>query len=206
MQERRRLILKTGAFLGASYLLSGNLPVLAYAQEAPFPWTREEVLFGPEAGFEKARTGVPLLVWADPSLANFNLVRSIHPWNKMALNMGRGHLFQPTVDESEADVKFIPGSTTKVVPSPDYIHPYKNSLVFSVPYLTTEMAIHELGHTLGLVDFVKKITNISGYVNPARCDDPDKQYHGVMSYCDIYQTRFWFGRDDQRLLSMALEI
>lgn len=203
-QISRRVVLKMAGALGAGLMLPGNLWVPARAQqEAPFPWTREEVLFGPEAGFEKAQSGVPLSVWADSSLIHFNLEDSIYPWNKVAASLGRDKLFRATTDLSEADIKFVPSNRTMVVPYPDYIHPYSNCSIFSNPNIYTAMAVHELGHTLGFVDFVRATTNIASYVNPARCDIAGKPYSGVMAYCDTYRNDRWFQNDDKMLLRLA---
>lgn len=199
MRERRRLLKMAGVF-GAQLFLTWNFGITTRAQEAIFPWTRGEVLFGLQAGFEKARLGIPLLVWADPSLNHFNLDDSIYPWNKMAAILGRNNLFYPATDISEADIKFVPGSKTFTKPEPDYTGPFQSCLIFCVPHLSTGMATHELGHTLGFVDFVLKTTNIAGHINPARCDKSDKPYSGVMSYCDINRRERWFGKDDHMLL------
>lgn len=202
MRERRRLLKMAGVF-GAQFFLNCNFGIPAYTQETIFPWTREEVLFGLQAGFEKTRLGIPLLVWADPSLKNFNIDDSIYPWNKMAAILGRNNLFYTAKDISGADIKFVPGSNTFTKPEPNYAGPFQSCLVFCVPHLSTRMATHELGHTLGFVDFVLKTTNIESYINPARCDISDKPYSGVMSYCDINRREKWFGKDDRMLLKIA---
>lgn len=199
VEQKRRNLLKIAAY-SIPFLLLGNAET---TQAQAFPWTREEVLFGPDAGFVKSHQGTPLLVWADSVLTHFNLEDAISPWNTMALGMGRNSLFQTTQDTDEADVLFIPDSKTKVVPYPNYTHPFSSCIIYSSPYIYTTMAMHELGHALGFVDFVRATTNIAGYVNPARCDMPNKPYSGVMAYCDTYRRNRWFGDDDRMLLRLV---
>jgi hypothetical protein len=64
--------------------------------------------------------------------------------------------------------------------------------------------MHELGHCLGFVDFVRSTTNTTGFINPQRCDDPSKPYEGLMSYCArSRQPSNGFFEDDRKLLILA---
>ena len=203
----RRDFLKTAGALGIALLVPGNSGMATHAQEVPFPWTRGEILFGPDSGFPQTRKGVPVSVWADPSLVKLNLEDAIYPWNNMAAILGRGNLLKVTLDEKDAQIKFIPGSRTKTVSFPAYTQPFSGCLVYSVSYMSTKMGKHELGHALlGLVDFLGRSVYTEEYVNPARCNNPDKPYSGVMASCDISKEERWFGSDDQRLLIMTLLI
>lgn len=200
--SRRDFLKMAGAF-GAGLMLPGNSVIATYAEDAAFPWTREEVLFGPKAGFEKARSGDALSVWKDPGLRHVNSNGAIDPWNKLALSLGRGNFFVVAAESVKADIKVEPGLRNMIIPSPNYVDPYISCQIYIVPYGSTDILTHELGHAFGLVDFVRANTNIREHINPARCDNPNKPYRGVMAYCNIYQTGFWFGMDDQMLLRLA---
>lgn len=57
-------------------------------------------------------------------------------------------------------------------------------------------ATHELGHTLGLADYIYDGQSATGYLNPGRC--PSGGYEGIMSYC--YPYRHAFSPDDYNTL------
>lgn len=200
--ERRKL-LQFGLTAGVRLFMLGGVNSIASAESTDFPWTKEEVLFGPNAGFEKARLGEALSIWKDPTLGYVDLEQAISPWNKLALSLGREIFFKAAPDASIADIKVGPGSKNMTVPSPNYLDPYKSCKIFLVPYAETKVLIHEFGHALGLVDFVQRRTNIEQFINPARCDNSEKPYFGVMSYCDIKNSAKWFGKDDSSLLRVA---
>src|SRR3989344_4559416 len=101
----RRDFLKTIGALGIGLMLPGNSGIAAHAQEAPFPWTRNEVLFWPDSGFPQTRQGIPASVWVDPSLVKLNLEDAIHPWNNMAATLGRDNLLQVVLDKKDAQIK-----------------------------------------------------------------------------------------------------
>ncbi|HSX19448.1 MAG TPA: hypothetical protein VLE91_04965 [Candidatus Saccharimonadales bacterium] len=169
-------------------------------EQIPFNWQRNEVLFGPNAGFEKATNGQSLSVYVTPGLA-IDLKATIAPWNKLA----GWDLFIPSDDVSGADISFVPNNTTRVQPAPDFKASYSGCKININPkdYKLTMEAQHEIGHCLGLVDFVTTGTDTKNYVNPQKCDDPSKLYLGVMSYCSWEDSRFWFGAHDRKLLELC---
>lgn len=197
--ERREFLRKTfGLFIAA------NLPL---ADLAPFPWKREEVLFGPNAGFAEARLGQSIGIWADPQLYRLDLAEAIKPWNKAARQLNRNDLFHLEYDPEKIKVYFLPNSAnsrTYVKAFPSYTDPYEYCIAYSQLDIPTYFAVHELGHTLGLVDFVTRNTDINAipHVNPQKCYLPEKPIKSVMSACETDQ-RSWFGDDDKNLLRVA---
>lgn len=165
----------------------------------PLNWRRDEVLFGPGAGFDKARRGQSLTVWVDPAIG-VKAEEIIGPWN----NLARWNLF--TVGSSgNADISFVVSDSTWVKPRPDYTVNYTSCTVYTNPSdynLGLELR-HEIGHCLGLVDFLPKNYPTAGYVNPKRCDDSNKLYFGVMSYCTWMDLEVWFGYHDRRILEIT---
>ena len=201
MGIERREFLKQGFGL----FIAVNLP---QSNTLPFPWKREEILFGLNAGFEEARQGESIGVWADPELYNLDLSEAIKPWNTMAHQLGRDNLFHLEYDPEKILIYFLLNqinSRTYVKPSPSYINPYECCEVLCQPDIRTYAAKHELGHTLGLVDFVVVNTDINRFphVNPQKCYLQNKPIKSVMSYCDLSNEKNWFGEDDKNLLKVA---
>ena len=157
-------------------------------------------LFGPEAGWDKARGGPEAVrVWADPSL-KVRIRHVIGPWNRLA---GR-RLFRAVPAAGRADVVFRPARTTWVQCLPSYEESYDRCIIWSATSFTSTLR-HELGHTLGLADHIQVIFAEAPYINPRLCDAPSlpefSLYEGVMSYCawdDGF--RGWFGATDLKML------
>ncbi|OAI41142.1 hypothetical protein AYO38_04470 [bacterium SCGC AG-212-C10] len=53
-------------------------------------------------------------------------------------------------------------------------------------------AAHELGHVLGLRDWIQSSVSTKGYMNPGSCPS---SYRGIMSYCSP-RTEWWGDGDD----------
>ena len=196
--ERREFFKKAGAFLFAIQEIVSSLP-------DSFPWTREEILFGPNAGFEEARAGIPLGIWANPALTRIDLPQIILPWNVMANRLGRSDLFYSEEDPDQARIHFMPDIRNHMIADPDYISPYKLATVYLINYNNPTVGSHELGHTLGFVDFISKGSSKDQKVNPQICDSKGKQIRTIMtySYCDWQVQPDWFGEDDENLLRVA---
>lgn len=202
----RREFLKN--FLAATALLTLYPKVLldVIDQESPpFPWKREEILFGPQAGFKQARAQIPLAVYVNPSIPPEIVEVGITAWNTLAREIGRNDLFYIEDSPSKAKIAVVPGSGFHVTAYPDYTSPYEkchielnidllNIFTQEVPRVVT----HELGHTLGLVDFVFGGSSLEGLVNPQRCDLPDKPIRSIMA-----ANSRWFGDDDPKMLQLA---
>ena len=178
---------------GLGFFIAVNLPQF---NPSPFPWKREEILFGPNAGFEEARLGGSIGVWADLELYNLDLAEAIKPWNVMVHQLGRDNLFHLEYDSAKIMVYFLPNqinSKTYVKPSPSYTNPYEYCEVLCQLDIRTYTAKHELGHTLGLVDFVVRNTDTNAFphVNPQKCYIQDKPIKSIMSYCDLSNKNCW---------------
>lgn len=123
----------------------------------------------------------------------------------MAHQLGRYNLFHLEYDPEKILIYFLPNPAngrTYVKPFPFYTSPYEYCLAYGPIDVNTLSAVHELGHTLGLVDFIKN-SDIQRYVNPQKCYIQNKPIKSVMSYCDIGSPNNWFGDDDKNLLRIA---
>lgn len=172
----------------------------------PFLWTKSEILFGPEAGFEKARRGQSITVWIDMAISSLKVADIIEPWNHLA----GWSLFVPASGPN-ADVNFAPSNRTWVRPNPSEGVNYTDCTVYwnaTEPILNsfnaTQVAQHEIGHCLGFVDFVGGAVNTFDYVNPQRCDAPSpKFYFGIMGLGYCYGPEYAFSSHDRKLLELA---
>lgn len=202
----RREFLKGLAATAAAISLYPNLLLRMVDQESEqFLWTREEILFGPQAGFEQARAQIPLAVYLNPGIPLTMIENGIKAWNGLAHELGRGDLFRIENDSSKAEIVVIPSRRIWVTAYPDYQSPFEwchielhiellNSVTADIPRLVA----HEFGHTLGFVDFAFATTNLEGLVNPQRCDLPDKPIRSIMA-----ANSRWFGEHDPKMLQLA---
>ena len=178
--------------------------------DTPINWTREEVLFWPNAGFEKARngeTGETLTVWVDPVL-DLDADKIIAPWNGAA----GWNLFSVASEDTSADIQFVEGDITKAIAQSDNNGNFTKCVVFYNPnrlWLHVEERIetaqHELGHCLGFVDFITEAHYEGNHVNPNRCDIPGREYSGIMAYCGWrdFDKKLRFGDAEEELLRIA---
>ena len=177
----------------------------AFAEPTPFLWGKEEILFGPEAGFEEARAGIPLGIFASSSIESKEIIGGILGWNALAKELGRQDLFSITYNELEARIIVDPSIRNRVTAYPDYKGPFEKCVmelnIDVLRILSAEMprvVAHELGHTLGFVDFIFKTTDLTRLVNPQRCDIPDKPILSIMA-----ENSRWFGEHDSIMLQLA---
>lgn len=185
--ERRDFLKLTGIF-GCLYLsdpktLFAEMAAVQTSQ-APFLWTREEILFGPAAGFEEARARIPLGVYSESGIQPAVVAAGIVPWNNLARELRRSDLFYIEKDATMAKIVVTPSIRNRVTAFPDYVSPYTRCVVElheNIQLQSPQTVTHELGHTLGFVDFVFAITDISRLVNPQRCDLPDKPIRSAMA-------------------------
>ncbi|MDO8486984.1 MAG: hypothetical protein Q7S45_01670 [Candidatus Curtissbacteria bacterium] len=173
-------------------------------QEYQFPWSRDEILFGPNAGFIEAKKGIPLGVYAASGIRPDLVNLSMAPWNNLANSMGRTDLFY--FEENPSRAKIIIGQSTKdysyTVANPDFKSPYLRCDIYLVNQWIGVIT-HELGHTLGFVDFIYKDTDPRDYFNPKRCDLPDKPIHSIMAQNFIVTPTVLIGPDDGIMLRLA---
>lgn len=122
---------------------------------------------------------------------------AIGEWNAAGdATVGAGRLrFVEMGQAYEADVYIIPSTTGRTwVDMPC-------GRIESVVHVGSDVdlyawATHELGHTLGLADYIYDGQSATGYLNPGRC--PSGGYEGIMSYC--YPYRHTFSADDYNTL------
>ena len=179
--------------------------VLILQKPQSFLWTREEILFGPQAGFKQAREYTPLAVFVQPGIPPEIIENGINAWNGLAHELRRGNLFRIGGDSSKAEIVVIPSRKNRVTAYPDYQSSFEwchielhiellNIVTAEIP----RVVAHELGHTLGFVDFVFGTSSLEGLVNPQRCDLPDKPIRSIMA-----ANSRWFGEDDPKMLQLA---
>lgn len=159
--------------------------------------------FGPQAGWEKARSeeGRSVLVWAYPPLG-VSLGAVIGPWNRLS----GWKLFRVVRSADRADVLILPGRRTVAVCAPSYADPYAICVLWAATSSSKTLQ-HELGHALGLADHIPAAVQGRGdHVRPAVCDEPvhprHSPYVGVMSYC-AWEGTAWFGAGDATMLLRA---
>lgn len=122
---------------------------------------------------------------------------AMNEWNAAgAATVGSARLRFVEVGQTyEADVYILPSPTGRTwVDTPC-------GRIESVVYAGTDVdlyawATHELGHTLGLADYIHDGQSPAGYISPGYC--PSGDYECVMSYC--YPYRHTFSADDYNTL------
>lgn len=201
------------------------LPLVSFDQRASvalptpenFQWTRSEILFGSNAGFQKLREGEMVAIYVPPELLTSVTEDAIYPWNKLGIEL-RGKPYAAfTSDLPTADIHFLPTNETWVEPvnrlgKTDHYEPFYKVTIHAAADINNQIASHELGHAIcGFVDFldpveynayINKTTN-RGYINPQNGSDPNKPYIGVMNYMDWTHPELWFGKDDRSLLELG---
>ncbi len=207
-QLERREFLKGLTAVSAALTIYPNDLFEAIMQEADaFLWTREEILFAPRAGFEQARAGQPLGIYLHDGVPATIIEPGMTPWNNLARECGRNDLFYIENNPSDASIEVTPGIRFWVRAYPDYVRPFERCVVelnveilraFTPPSYGHRYVAHELGHTLGFVDFVFARTSTQGLVNPQRCDLSDKPIRSIMA-----ENSRWFGEDDPKMLKLA---
>ena len=153
--------------------------------------------YSSSAGFAKARVRPRRSITVQADFAAAKLTPLLSRWNTAA----GWRLFVPVA--RGGDVRFVRGRGTYVQGLPSKTAAFTSCVIYYTGY-DKQTLTHEMGHCLGLADSVRWQPNMSRWVNPSQCDRPDKPrysaYRGVMSYCDWYDERTWFGPADRALL------
>lgn len=176
-----------------------------------YPWTKNELLFGPNAGFQQLiKDGGTIKIYIPPVLT---LVTpdSYAGWNRLGMELIGRPYFESIDDPSLANINLIPSDTTWVNPVGGYNTPFNKVIIYAnITNLTdvfnNHKAAHEYGHGLGVVDILGKneyANHVNGtggrkYVNPYF--DKDGKYSGIMDYEDSMNPDVWYGRDDKNVL------
>lgn len=150
-----------------------------------FPWTRSEILFSEDAGFEELRKGESIGVWIDPSLTELEMEEVIGRWNKLGAQNGRENPFFISSSKEDAKIRFTDSDKTWVEPTPSFVKPFETSIVhMESSGLGSRVAGHELGHAgFGFVDFIGPDIDRKGYVNPQENYNPEKPINNsIMNY------------------------
>lgn len=188
-----------------------------------FPWKKDEILMGPDAGFTQARNGEPIKVYIDPRVRKLISNDSFNQWDTFAKKMGRKNDLFAYVNEA-------PGSQIFVLPSPDgttFIDPfdskygqYKTNPQGPFSWVNIQCAtddnrpiddktlLHEIGHALGFVDFVTKFMyenpeSLRRYINAQPGFLEDKPIKSVLNYGGEYIKEGLLGPDDAKLLKLG---
>ena len=162
--ERRGFLIASVATLALVFL--DPKTVLTQASQGfpeAFPWRREEVLFGDAAGFMESRANIPVGVYTQAAIVPEFVEVGMGVWNRLAREFGRNDFFYSEPDMSEAKIIIVPSVRDRVIAEPSYLGPYTKCTVELISR-SSRFAAHELGHTLGLVDFVFATTNLAGLV------------------------------------------